>query len=248
MKVSATSFFLASSLFFVNQVYAEPVAVTFSTTVARTTLLELYTSEGCSSCPPADRWLSALKRDPRLWKELFPVAFHVDYWNYLGWKDVFSKKEFSGRQRRYAALGYTNTVYTPGFFQNGREWRGWFNKPVVRKAPTINTGKLSVTVEPSHIRATFSPVVALNDTHLNIAILGADRTTRVRAGENRDRQLQHDFVVLAYTQHKSVDNRWRISDESFLRELNNGDAVVLWVTEGRDPTPVQTTGGWLRKE
>lgn len=58
--------------------------VRFTSPVLRTTLLELYTSEGCSSCPPADRWLSTLKDDPRLWKEVVPIAFHVDYWNYLG--------------------------------------------------------------------------------------------------------------------------------------------------------------------
>lgn len=57
----------------------------------QTTLVELYTSQGCSSCPPAERWLSSLQNDPRLWKELIPVAFHVDYWNYLGWNDQIGR-------------------------------------------------------------------------------------------------------------------------------------------------------------
>ncbi len=56
----------------------------------RVNLLELYTSEGCSSCPPADRWLSGLRQDPRLWRQLVPVAFHVDYWDGIGWPDRFA--------------------------------------------------------------------------------------------------------------------------------------------------------------
>src|SRR5687768_10063986 len=68
----------------------------------RTALLELYTSEGCSSCPPAEAWLSRVKSDARLWKEFVPVAFHVDYWDYLGWRDPFGMANYSERQRAYA--------------------------------------------------------------------------------------------------------------------------------------------------
>ena len=65
-------------------------------------LLELYTSEGCSSCPPADKWLGGLKPDT---SKFTPLAFHVDYWDYIGWKDKFSKAEYSDRQRKKAAFG-----------------------------------------------------------------------------------------------------------------------------------------------
>jgi len=243
MKKMASLFLLISSLLLINQAHAE--TVTFSTTAARTTLLELYTSEGCSSCPPADRWLSRLKQDPRLWKELFPVAFHVDYWNYLGWNDVFSNKAFSSRQRTYASFGYAYTVYTPGFFRNGREWRGWFRKPILPKNRTINIGSLSATVNAKHIIVTFNPAVTLNSTYLNIAILGMNRMTHVRAGENNNQQLQHDFVALSHTLYKDISNHWQIPTENFRPQLNEADAIVLWVTEENDPTPIQTTGGWL---
>src|SRR5688572_1610666 len=86
-------------------------------------LLELYTSEGCSSCPPADRWLSDLKDDPGLWKNFVPVAFHVDYWDHLGWKDKFARAAHTSRQRRYADEWGANTVYTPGLVLDGAEWR-----------------------------------------------------------------------------------------------------------------------------
>lgn len=81
-------------------------------------LLELYTSEGCSSCPPADKWLSGLKPDP---KKLIPLAFHVDYWDYIGWKDKFSKAEYSDRQRKTAAYAGAGYVYTPQFVLSGRD-------------------------------------------------------------------------------------------------------------------------------
>jgi len=93
---------------------------------ARASLLELYTSEGCSSCPPAEAWLSRLRDDARLWKEIVPVAFHVDYWDNLGWKDRFASAAFTARQRDYAARWNSGSVYTPGFVLDGQEWRGWF--------------------------------------------------------------------------------------------------------------------------
>ncbi len=87
-------------------------------------LLELYTSEGCSSCPPADKWLSGLPHD---FNKAIPLAFHVDYWDYIGWKDRFSKAEYSDRQRKIAAFSDSGYVYTPQVVMNGRDFRGWDN-------------------------------------------------------------------------------------------------------------------------
>ena len=91
----------------------------------RVHLIELFTSQGCSSCPPAEVWLSKLKSEPGLWKNFVPLAFHVDYWDYLGWRDPWATKEFSDRQRNYAEAWRRDSVYTPGFVLNGREWREW---------------------------------------------------------------------------------------------------------------------------
>ncbi len=73
----------------------------FESGPAQTALVELYTSEGCSSCPPADHYLSGLARDPGLWKQFVPVAFHVDYWDQLGWTDRLASAQYSDRQRSY---------------------------------------------------------------------------------------------------------------------------------------------------
>src|SRR5947207_690518 len=95
----------------------------FQSSENRVALLELFTSEGCSSCPPAETWLSGLRSSAGLWKEFVPVAFHVDYWDYLGWRDPWASAGFSDRQRAYAALWHSDSTYTPGFVLNGKEWR-----------------------------------------------------------------------------------------------------------------------------
>jgi hypothetical protein len=78
------------------------------------------------SCPPADEWLGRQKEATELWQRLIPLAFHVDYWDYLGWWDRFASAEFSQRQRDYRHSGGLGSVYTPGVVVNGQEWRGWY--------------------------------------------------------------------------------------------------------------------------
>src|SRR5438128_265914 len=98
-------------------------SVVFESGPKKVQLLELFTSEGCSSCPPAEAWLARLVNHSRLWHEFVPVAFHVDYWNRLGWKDPFASAEWTKRQQTYAASWKAESVYTPAFVLNGREWR-----------------------------------------------------------------------------------------------------------------------------
>ena len=104
-----------------NSLYAENVY--FESGVKRNTLIELFTSEGCSSCPPAETYLNNLKNNNELWEKWIPVAFHVDYWDYIGWKDKYATKTFGLRQSRYASLNRVSTVYTPAFMVNGSSWR-----------------------------------------------------------------------------------------------------------------------------
>ncbi|MGH8673906.1 MAG: DUF1223 domain-containing protein, partial [Burkholderiales bacterium] len=93
---------------------------------ARTTaLVELYTSEGCDSCPPADRWLSSLGARGHTPDRVVPLALHVDYWDYIGWKDRFAKALFSARQRNLAQLMRAKVVYTPQVLLQGEDFRGW---------------------------------------------------------------------------------------------------------------------------
>src|SRR3954469_11090424 len=99
--------------------FTSAAEVTFESGPQRTHLLELYTSEGCSSCPPAETWFSKLKDQPRLWRDFVPVAFHVDYWDRLGWRDPFAAKTWTARQYAYSTTWKNGSVYTPGFVLNG---------------------------------------------------------------------------------------------------------------------------------
>src|SRR5579862_2415659 len=90
---------------------ANAAPLQFQSSERQVALVELYTSEGCSSCPPAESWLSGLKEKPGLWSEFVPVAFHVDYWNSLGWRDKWSSQQYSDRQRDYAGVWGSGTIY-----------------------------------------------------------------------------------------------------------------------------------------
>jgi hypothetical protein len=216
----------------------------------QTHLLELYTSEGCSSCPPADRWLSDLKADPRLWREVVPVAFHVDYWDSLGWPDRFAAAAYSDRQRIYAAQGLTRTVYTPGFFLNGSEWRQWFNRRSLALDTLPRVGTLKLKLQDGHIDAELAPVERLSEPlKLEVALLGFELATQVEAGENRGRRLRHDFVVLGYQRVAMTGHH----DGRFIAHIELPRARVTaprlalaaWVSGRRDLRPLQAVGGWL---
>jgi hypothetical protein len=217
----------------------------------RAVLIELYTSEGCSSCPPADRWLSRLKGDPRLWKFIVPVAFHVDYWNYLGWRDRFAQARFSKRQNNYQRHDYLQTVYTPGVMKNGREWRGWHNSKILIPADRDNAGILKAVFDHDNTIVEFMPERRYRTPLvLNITLLGFDLTTRVRAGENTGKTLSHDFVVMDFRQISSEAPqdgrfRWKLP-QRFNALVQDAAGIALWVTAGDDPTPLQATGGWLK--
>lgn len=228
-------------------IHADPVSIEGSET--RVQLLELFTSEGCSSCPPAEKWVNALKTDARLWREVVPVAFHVDYWDYIGWPDRFASPEHSERQRSYARRGYVQSVYTPGLVLGGEEWRSWFFSPRLKLDAGANVGPLRLNVDAGSVSAEFLPaVVPSKPVELHLAILGFGLETAVKAGENRGKKLQHDFVVIGY---KRVDMRQsgnKLTASSILpkaRVQAARTAVAAWVSARGDPFPVQAVGGWL---
>lgn len=115
----------------------------------RVVLLELYTSEGCSSCPPADRFLSELKSAGISDKQLIPMAFHVTYWDYIGWKDQFAKKQHDQRQRALAHKKKSSTVYTPQFVLSGEDYRSYatFSEDVNKLAKQKATVDLVLTAQ-----------------------------------------------------------------------------------------------------
>ena len=229
---------------------AEPAAAqVFDSGDARVDLLELYTSEGCSSCPPADRWLSRLKNDERLWIDYVPVAFHVDYWDYLGWPDRFADADFSARQRRYFNEGAVGTVYTPGVFADGSEWTGWRRVDTPRAGQSNNAGVLTATVQSNRAVINFATADATAESLVaHVALLGLGITSEVSRGENRGRTLTHDFVVLG-----TADNALDRTDEGYATRVNlpvtghaaERYALAVWVSAAGSQQPLQATGGFL---
>src|SRR5256885_16987773 len=136
---------LCLSVLLVVTVNAQNPPLIFQSSGKQTALIELYTSEGCSSCPPAETWLSRLQESPGLWKDFVPLAFHVDYWDYLGWRDPWASESFSDRQRAYAKQWQSESIYTPGFVLNGKEWRDWSTPKDRPKSAGVNAGVLTVT-------------------------------------------------------------------------------------------------------
>ena len=205
-------------------------------------LIELYTSEGCSSCPPAEAWLNRLHEDPALWRDRIPVAFHVDYWNKLGWKDRFSSPAYSARQRAYARHWRTRTVYTPEFVVNGQEWRRWYRSTIPDNNSTA-IGNLAVTLQGQNLSARFQPEIPLPDRLvLHVALLGMDRTTHIQAGEREGEKTTHHFVVLGHKSLSSDKHRWQTRlPEPRLTETGR-QALAVWITRPDDPTPIQATG------
>lgn len=227
--------------------FAEARAQTWVSGPERVQLIELFTSEGCSSCPPADRWLTRLQEDERLWRRLIPVALHVDYWDRLGWPDRFARAGFSQRQRDLA-LWDDARVYTPGFFVDGREWRGWFLGRSLPDAVVDGGGMLRLSETGGRVDVRFAPngePDGLVGVHL--ARLGFGLETPVEAGENRGRTLRHDFVVTGYERGVAT-----FSDGGWIVDLplpaavtvSRREALVAWITVGGDPRPVQAVGGW----
>ena len=208
-------------------------------------MIELYTSEGCNSCPPAEARLNDYRKNPQLWKRYIPLAFHVDYWDNLGWKDRFSKREFSERQRQYARARRVNTIYTPAFFVNGRSWRpGLFGGGPQGDAPAV--GKLAVAMVGRSVSAAFEPVRAdTGPLTLHVAILGMDLSTKIDAGENAGRISKHEFVVLAHDEIPGANNRWR----GTLSRIETGGsekyALAAWLSRANDPAPLQAVGGYV---
>jgi hypothetical protein len=208
-------------------------------------LLELFTSEGCSSCPPAEKWLSNLKNDPRLWQDFVPIAFHVDYWDHLGWRDPFASKTWTERQADYSARWKSESVYTPAFVLDGVAWRN----SAIPAAATETPGVLRIAINGERVTAAFKPASSAERRYeIHLAHLGFALGADVTAGENNGRKLVHDFVVLGMTSEemKSGMKELRLPVDAPKQTANSRSAIAAWVTVAGKIEPIQAVGGWLQ--
>jgi len=213
----------------------------------RVVLFELYTSEGCSSCPPADHFLTKLKKQGVSDENIIPLAFHVTYWDYIGWKDRFAKKQFDSRQRNLAQKKRKSTVYTPQFIFSGEDFRlharfnNAVNKFVEQKAQVNLVLKVNKRVNKQvdelriHLASDIS-AAEVENMDIYIAVVENNLSSDVRDGENEGRKLQHDYVVrqlaVLYSQKKSqkylekehiiaLDPEWKKQDLSIVAFAEN---------------------------
>ncbi|GLR71769.1 DUF1223 domain-containing protein [Agaribacter marinus] len=223
----------------------------FTSEQDQTTLLELYSSQGCSSCPPAQQWVNDITNNPKLWQDIIPIVFHVNYWDYIGWRDPFGNESFSQRQREYAKQGAINSVYTPGFVANGQEWTGWFAGKGLSLSKE-NVGVLQAKTQGDALNISFDG--ELDGTHkVNIAILGFDLLTKVRRGENARKTLEDNFVVLAMDSlHFENNTTYQLPDYSMIKcdLAKKGIAIektalVVWLSDNSGLNPIQAVGGYL---
>ena len=224
---------LVASLISFPAIAAEPITV--KSTQSRTAVVELYTSEGCSSCPPADRWLKELvsTQDDRL--NLLALAFHVDYWNYLGWKDRFSDASYTSRQRLLGANNQQRTIYTPEFFVDGMETRGASKLLGRIQQANQQTAALELELKVSrdgnqlnlqlHSPCNRSTIGAV---HHRYFVYENALATQVEAGENRGEYLKHEQVVRYMSKARPLnqDNRYQINIDPDWNPANIGVAVV----------------------
>ena len=178
---------------------------------AAAAITELYTSEGCSSCPPADRWLSGLKALAGK-ATVVPLGFHVTYWDYIGWRDPFADERNTVRQRARASASGARYVYTPQVVVGGRDFRGWrgggdFERAVEKINRMPARADLELRLVPVaggrlvvEATAQAGPGVARERLALVVAAVQDGLGSRVTAGENRGEQLRHDFVVREFAE------------------------------------------------
>ncbi|POZ62448.1 DUF1223 domain-containing protein [Chromobacterium alticapitis] len=191
-------FVLACLGWAVCQTAAAACSVQAESGARRVALLELYTSEGCSSCPPADAWLSGLAAAGIGRRQAVPLAFHVDYWDGLGWRDRFASADYSRRQREAAARDGRGLVYTPQLRLNGQDWSA-AGYEGLRAALSAGAAAPSLTLtlaaSGDGVDVSAQAAGAPASARLMLALYENGLQSRVAAGENAGRLLRHDAVV-----------------------------------------------------
>ena len=175
----------------------------------RTPVVELYTSEGCSSCPRADDWVAKLGDSLDDEFHAVPLAFHVDYWNRLGWEDPFSDPAFTERQQDLAAINKQRSIYTPEFLVSGEETRGTTSVVEAIRKANADLASVSITMGLMPGENGLDAELVVNNqsdrADLYLAVYESNIVREIAAGENKGLTLHHDFVVRHWQKVATVD-------------------------------------------
>jgi hypothetical protein len=216
--------------------YADCRATSPLQTVA---LIELYTSEGCSSCPPADRWLSRMKLPP---ESAVALSLHVDYWDRLGWKDRFASANFTARQNEQMRRQNTEFVYTPQVLVQGRDFRRWGTGGESAAIAAINShparALIELVADPHGDKATIDVHVTVpnkrdrTNAKVAVALVQDGLVSNVKAGENAGERLEHDHVVRQWRAGLSLDTTGELRDRlTFALPPEQGPASIVAFAE-----------------
>jgi hypothetical protein len=236
--------FLAAAASFAFTAVAARAECVATSGERRVPLLELYTSEGCDSCPPADRWMSELPARGFGGDRVVVLAFHVDYWDRLGWIDKFGQTRFSERQRQLNDRNRARAVYTPQLVLNGKDYRRGGDADFARRMAELNRDRpraaISLVLEDANDRVNVNGTWSASDGgdgQAWLALYENRLSTQVAAGENRGKLLQHDFVVRdiagpfpkgAIAHSFALDKRWNranVGVASFVQDPRSGDVL-----------------------
>jgi hypothetical protein len=215
-------------------------------------LIELYTSQGCSSCPPADQWLGSFTaRD-----DVVALSLHVNYWDYIGWKDPYAKADFTQRQRWLANLNKNSTVYTPGVFVGSGEFRDWSSGFMLQRliarthaatpGATIRIEKSPQGANQWKVAAALAVDQDADQKRLFVASTRNGLVSKVRAGENHGRTLTNNHVVDywsgAITGKTALQFEWQAAlpndpDElvAFVQDMKSGQILQAFKLNLKKP-------------
>lgn len=222
-------------------------AQTFESKESKTHLIELFSSEGCSSCPSAERWLNSTKKSAGLWTKFIPIEEHVTYWDDLvwggsSWKDPFSKKEFTQRQRAYHAKRQKG-VYTPQLVISGKVTKNYS----LGELSPLKVGVLKAVKNKDMVSVSFKPSTIESKYFCEGSYLVGGINSVVKAGENKGKKLDHEFISLGI-KTKEMNSK----NGEFVCELKVSDfkpnftyenkAIAVWVRNSNDNV-IQAVGG-----
>lgn len=186
----------------------------------KTGLLELFTSEGCNSCPPAERWLGTLAANGYHDHQLIPIAFHVDYWDYLGWRDIYANPEYSKRHQKHVVQNRLSTAYTPQLILDGKNLRpsrllgsrlNEINKKKVDTHITLTAKILTEAAIQLEATVTDDAGTTAKNPELFIALVTEKIISPVAAGENAGHTLTHHHVARKLLGPFTVNNNDKTS-------------------------------------
>ena len=203
-----------------------------------TPVVELFTSEGCSSCPPADRWLSSLKGSTAVVQ-----AFHVGYWDYIGWLDRFAAPSHTTHQRELAAANRLGSIYTPQVVRNGHDWRQTLD--ATRVLTTTQLAQAAIVLQrsagasPDSFEARVSPTSSVNEWAAYWTVTEHGHSSKVKSGENAGEFLKHYFVVRQYVPVGQYSGERTLRFNAIAADPSHPRQVNLVVVNPKTMEPLQ---------